>query len=147
MDEVENDESTSKRDIEHDGEQIQLRPLFENETSPRNEPNPKQFKNTGKENRTKSDSDDFEKNAISKILNAAKSLSYKKRLCPRTTILDFAGQSLYYAFHQIFLSPRTCYILVVDMTKRFEEQVPETDEKCCSRFENWTYQGTLKSTR
>lgn len=78
-------------------------------------------------------------------------LSDKKRLPPRVTFLDFAGQRMYYAFHQIYLSPRTFYILVVDMTKNLDDKVeeqmhkefrsPGTDENGCSRFESWTYKG------
>lgn len=89
-----------------------------------------------------------ENHAISKIMDALKQLSNEKDLRPRITFLDFAGQSLYYAFHQIYLSPKTCYILVLDMTKRFNEiHVPDTDEECASRFTSWTYEGkTLNKT-
>lgn len=87
-----------------------------------------------------------ENHAISKIMDALKQLSNEKDLRPRITFLDFAGQSLYYAFHQIYLSPKTCYILVVDMTKKFTEK-PKTDEECASRFTSWTYEGkTLNKT-
>lgn len=91
------------------------------------------------------DQDDDEKYALLKIMDAVKHLSSKSDLRPRITFLDFAGQSVYYAFHQIYLSPKTCYILVVDMSKRFDEQVHKLDsnEKGCSRFESWTYQGIL----
>lgn len=82
-----------------------------------------------------------EKYAISKIVDAIKELSTEQRLLPRITFLDFAGQSLYYAFHQIYLSPKTLYILVVDMTKRPCDTVPETEEECGSQFESWTYEG------
>lgn len=89
---------------------------------------------------TDSDAVDNEKYAISKIMDAVKQLSNEKDLRPRITFLDFAGQSLYYAFHQIYLSPKTCYILVVDMTKYFNER-PDTDDECASRFTSWTYEG------
>lgn len=82
-----------------------------------------------------------EKYAISKIFDAIKELSTNQHLRPRITVLDFAGQSLYYAFHQIYLSPKTLYILVVDMTKRHCDRVPETEEECGSQFESWTYEG------
>lgn len=85
--------------------------------------------------------DNIEKYAFSKIMDAVKDLSNEKHLCPRITFLDFAGQSMYYAFHQIYLSSKTCYILVVDMTKSPNEQVLETDESCCSLFKSWTYKG------
>lgn len=86
-----------------------------------------------------------ENNAISKIMDAVKQLSNEKDLRPRITFLDFAGQSLYYAFHQIYLSPKTCYILVVDMTKYFNER-PDTDEECASQFTSWTYEGKTSIT-
>ena len=61
------------------------------------------------------------------------------------TFLDFAGQSIYYAFHQIYLSGATFSILVVDMSKEFEDPCKPTnvsdDDFCCSRFESWTYKG------
>lgn len=79
--------------------------------------------------------------AISKIMDAVNQLSKEKEVRPRVTFLDFAGQSLYYAFHQIYLSPKTCYILVMDMTKEFKDEVPDTDEQCASRFKSWTYRG------
>lgn len=72
-------------------------------------------------------------------------LSDEKHLRPQITFLDFAGQKTYYAFHQIYLSPKTFYILVVDMTKNFDEIVHEPgDEEIqenCSRFESWKYKG------
>lgn len=88
-----------------------------------------------------------ENHAISKIMDALKQLSNEKDLRPRITFLDFAGQSLYYAFHQIYLSKKTCYILVVDMTKDLKKRVPDTDEQCASQFTSWTYEGkTLNKT-
>lgn len=87
--------------------------------------------------------DDDERYAISKIIDDIKNLSSENLIRPRITFLDFAGQSLYYAFHQIYLSPKTCYILVVDMKKNPNEEVPEPDmdEIDCSRFKYWKYQG------
>lgn len=81
--------------------------------------------------------------AISKIMDDVKKHSSDTLVRPQISFLDFAGQSLYYAFHQIFLSPKTCYILVVDMTKSPNEQVlePDEDEIDCSRFKSWKYQG------
>lgn len=88
-------------------------------------------------------------NAITEELN--NELSGRKHLPTQVTFLDFAGQSMYYAFHQIFLSPKTFYILVVDMTKRLEDKVeehldrkgkaPGKHEKLCSRFQSWEYKG------
>lgn len=82
---------------------------------------------------------------FSKIMDAVKDLSIENHICPRVTFLDFAGQSMYYAFHQIYFSPKTCYILVVDMTKNLDDKVTKTDEKCCSLFKSWTYEGMKKS--
>lgn len=97
------------------------------------------------ENKTNINTNSFldasEKYAISKIMDAVKDLSNENHLRPRITFLDFAGQSMYYAFQQIYFSPKTCYILVVDMTKKPDEKVLETDVKCCSLFESWTYKG------
>lgn len=87
--------------------------------------------------------DDDERYAISKIMDDIKKLPSENPIRPRITFLDFAGQSLYYAFHQIYLSPKTCYILVVDMAKNPKEVVleSEVDEIGCSRFKSWKYQG------
>lgn len=88
-------------------------------------------------------------NAITEELN--NELSGRKHLSTQVTFLDFAGQSMYYAFHQIFLSPKTFYILVVDMTKRLDDKVeehldmkgksPGKHETLCSRFQSWEYKG------
>lgn len=74
-------------------------------------------------------------------MDAVKELSNDNHMCPRITFLDFAGQIMYYAFQQIYLGAKTCYILVVDITKHFDDHVNETDEKCCSLFKSWTYKG------
>lgn len=86
--------------------------------------------------------DDDERYALSKIMDDIKKLPSEKLIRPRITFVDFAGQSLYYAFHQIYLSPKTCYILVVDMTKNPKEVLEsDVDEPDCSRFKSWKYQG------
>lgn len=77
---------------------------------------------------------------FSELMDACKDVSTENPLRPRITFLDFAGQSMYYAFQQIYFSPKTCYILVVDMTKK-PGGVVESDVKCCSLFESWTYKG------
>lgn len=81
---------------------------------------------------------------FSTIMDAIKELSKDNPMCPRITFLDFAGQSIYYAFQQIYFSPKTCYILVFDMTKKPNEHVHETDGKCCSLFESWAYKEYYK---
>lgn len=64
-------------------------------------------------------------------------------LRPRITFLDFGGQSMYYPFHQLFLRPKSCSILVVDMTKSLNDTVDVEDniEKKCSQFNSWRYRG------
>lgn len=81
-----------------------------------------------------------EKYAMSKIMEALEQLNKNPR--PRITFIDFAGQSIYYAFHQIYLSPKTCYILVLDMTKSLDEKV-DSEETVGSRFVSWTYKGNI----
>lgn len=85
-----------------------------------------------------------EDDTMPEIMNVVKKISRENQKHPRITFLDFGGQSVYYAFHQIFLSPKTFYILVVDMTKSPDEKVHETEEKCGSQFSTWTYKGYLK---
>lgn len=82
----------------------------------------------------------FEEYAMLKIKDALEQLNTNPR--SRITFIDFAGQSIYYAFHQIYLSPKTCYILVVDMTKGHDDKV-DTDETVSSRFVSWTYKGNI----
>lgn len=88
--------------------------------------------------------DDYnEEYAISQIIDIIRILKNETYLRPRITFLDFAGQNTYYAFHQIFLSPNACSILVVDMTKSLNEKVDVSDThgKDCTFFESWTYKG------
>lgn len=88
-----------------------------------------------------------ENTAISTLMDAVKEMSNENNIRPHITFLDFAGQKMYYAFHQIYLSPKTFYILVVDMTKGFEEKVEgnNTGERGCSGFDSWLYKGKNKS--
>lgn len=87
--------------------------------------------------------DGYETFAVSDIMDYVRAMSGTDYLGPQITFLDFAGQKFYYSYHQIYLSPGTFYILVVDMTKKLDEKVegPETNEKGCTRFETWTYKG------
>ncbi|XP_052691517.1 uncharacterized protein LOC128169406 isoform X2 [Crassostrea angulata] len=89
---------------------------------------------------------DFEKFAILKIKDAVNELLNEQDLRPRITFLDFAGQSMYYAFHQIFLRPKSCSILVVDMTKSLYDKVSDQDEneKEYSQFASWRYKDYFK---
>ncbi|XP_056017076.1 uncharacterized protein LOC130053692 [Ostrea edulis] len=56
------------------------------------------------------------------------------------SVVDFGGQCAYYACHQVFLSRRAFYLLVLDMSKSFSEKV---DESRCEQngtiFADWTY--------
>nr|XP_034327319.1 uncharacterized protein LOC105331374 isoform X2 [Crassostrea gigas] len=92
------------------------------------------------------DQNDFEQSAISKIKDAVNELLNEKDLHPRITFLDFAGQSMYYAFHQIFLRPKSCSILVVDLTKVLGDKVgvQHENEKECSQFASWSYRDYYK---
>ncbi|XP_062583923.1 uncharacterized protein LOC134245663 isoform X2 [Saccostrea cucullata] len=58
------------------------------------------------------------------------------------SMTDFAGQVAYYACHQIYLSRRAFYILVVDMSKDLRDVAYQKDrhDPMGSLFENWTYE-------
>ncbi|XP_062588710.1 uncharacterized protein LOC134250372 [Saccostrea cucullata] len=63
----------------------------------------------------------------------------------KITMTDFAGQCSYYASHQIFLSPRAFFILVLNMEKKFDDKVGE--EVCCqegSVYGGWTNRDYLE---
>ncbi|XP_061187271.1 uncharacterized protein LOC133195444 [Saccostrea echinata] len=73
-----------------------------------------------------------------------KILSDKEKL-PTVSMLDFAGQLAYYACHQIYVTPKAFFILVLDMTKRFEDVVSkEKDNQEGSIFSVWTNKDYLK---
>ncbi|XP_062568003.1 probable serine/threonine-protein kinase pats1 [Saccostrea cucullata] len=58
------------------------------------------------------------------------------------SMTDFAGQVAYYACHQIYLSRRAFYLVVVDMSKGLEEKAMSYDtdrhSPIGSLFHNWT---------
>jgi hypothetical protein len=62
------------------------------------------------------------------------------------SVVDFGGQCTYYACHQVYLSRRAFYLLVLDMSKSFTEKV---DESLCEQngtmFADWTYGGMYKN--
>lgn len=60
------------------------------------------------------------------------------------SLLDFAGQSAYYACHHIFFSPRAFYILVVDMSKDLDDLATQACNDKDLIYSNWTYAGTFK---
>lgn len=99
---------------------------------------------TGNDKDIKANTD--EKSVISTFMGVVEEISHLKHIRPQITFLDFAGQHMYYAFHQIYLSPRTFYVLVVDMTKSLEEKVKviDTDETGCGVFDSWVYKGKNK---
>ncbi|XP_062597707.1 uncharacterized protein LOC134259121 [Saccostrea cucullata] len=71
-------------------------------------------------------------------------LSEKEKL-PTVSMLDFAGQLAYYACHQIYVTPKAFFILVLDMTKKFEDVVDkEKDNQEGLIFSVWTYKDYLK---
>lgn len=55
------------------------------------------------------------------------------------SLLDFAGQSAYYACHHIFFSPRAFYILVVDASKNLNSKAIEACDKEGLIYSDWTY--------
>lgn len=57
------------------------------------------------------------------------------------SLLDFAGQSAYYACHHIFFSPRAFYILVVDMSKGLKRRADGACDKEGLIYSDWTYAG------
>ncbi|XP_062610597.1 uncharacterized protein LOC134272366, partial [Saccostrea cucullata] len=56
------------------------------------------------------------------------------------SVVDFGGQCAYYASHQVYLSRRAFYLLVIDMSKFFTEKVDENKcEQQGTMFADWTY--------
>ncbi|XP_062572567.1 uncharacterized protein LOC134234505 [Saccostrea cucullata] len=65
----------------------------------------------------------------------------RKNLDAKTlSIFDFGGQCAYYACHQIYLTRRAFYVVVVDASKRLDQKV---DKAVCDQdgsvFSGWTY--------
>lgn len=58
------------------------------------------------------------------------------------SLLDFAGQSAYYACHNIFFSPRVFFILVVDMSKDLDKTPAQACNEPDLIYSSWTYAGT-----
>ncbi|XP_056015094.1 uncharacterized protein LOC125676204 isoform X4 [Ostrea edulis] len=56
------------------------------------------------------------------------------------SVVDFGGQCAYYACHQVYLSRRAFYLLVIDMSKAFDEKVdPKLCEQTGTMFTDWSY--------
>lgn len=58
------------------------------------------------------------------------------------SLLDFAGQSAYYACHHIFFSPRVFFILVIDMSDDLNDLATQACKETGPIYSNWTYAGT-----
>ncbi|KAL3892182.1 hypothetical protein ACJMK2_004416 [Sinanodonta woodiana] len=83
---------------------------------------------------------------IQTFLDRAPSLIIPKRMSSDVTLLDFAGQSLFYTTHQAFMSWRTIYLLVTDMSLPLTDVVQEGEygidnsgSKTCSIQDNISY--------
>jgi hypothetical protein len=66
----------------------------------------------------------------------------EKDITKNVTMTDFAGQCAYYASHQIFLSPRSFFLLVLNMKKNLDDVVD--GEVCCQKgsvYGEWTFRG------
>lgn len=67
---------------------------------------------------------------LASIHKTMKKLKSSKQKCARemgkVSIWDFGGQFVFYSTHQIFLSARAIYIIVLDISKELTEKV--TDE-------------------
>ncbi|XP_056016435.1 uncharacterized protein LOC125676865 [Ostrea edulis] len=83
--------------------------------------------------------DIFEINDEENVLKALQEET-KKEGKQLLSIVDFAGQCAYYACHQVYLSRRAFYLLVIDMSKPFSERVdPRVCEQQGTVFTDWTY--------
>ncbi|XP_062571001.1 uncharacterized protein LOC134233017, partial [Saccostrea cucullata] len=95
-----------------------------------------------KEEMTEDKQSILENSEISGILRVSKDASDDPE--KKITMVDFAGQCSYYASHQIFLSPRAFFILVLNMEKKLLEKV---GKEVCSQegsiYEGWTHKDYL----
>lgn len=62
---------------------------------------------------------------------------------PSLSIWDFAGQNIYYSTHHFFLNYRSIYLLVMDVSKDFNEEIEDCRhlDKCYGKF---TYMDAFK---
>ncbi|XP_062576275.1 uncharacterized protein LOC134238178 [Saccostrea cucullata] len=80
---------------------------------------------------------ELDENSCLRALSDTKTIKDDKQIL---SVVDFGGQCAYYACHQVYLSRRAFYLLVIDMSKSFTEKVDEN--KCEQRgtiFADWTY--------
>lgn len=68
--------------------------------------------------------------------------SVKEENLMMLSLLDFAGQSAYYACHHIFFSPRVFFILVVDVSKDLDKTPAQACNEPDLIYSSWTYAGT-----
>ena len=126
-------------------ESIELRSttgMYNPEVDPLNAEDPRSDVGRDIEKNVSKNDETSDTSPMSTIMKAVHYLSEHPRNS-RITFLDFAGESIYYVSHQIYLSPKTVYILVVDMSKEPDEKESKTPENKLTRFESWTYKGTL----
>lgn len=85
--------------------------------------------------------------ATLKSTDDAKKLPSENPIRPRITFLDISCPSMFNAFQHIYFSPKTCYIMVLDMTKSPSDHVLEhaVGEIDCSRSKLWKYKGNEPS--
>ncbi|KAK3592281.1 hypothetical protein CHS0354_034049 [Potamilus streckersoni] len=62
---------------------------------------------------------------LKNIVDRAQNISVPRSMSSDVTLLDFAGQSLFYTTHQVFMSWRTLYLLVIDMSLPLTATVEE----------------------
>ncbi|XP_062577802.1 probable serine/threonine-protein kinase pats1, partial [Saccostrea cucullata] len=75
------------------------------------------------------------------LIKAKKHIKRSNKDARKTlSFFDFGGQCAYYACHQIYLTRRAFYVVVVDASKRLDQKV---DREVCDQeetvFANWTY--------
>ncbi|XP_062581807.1 uncharacterized protein LOC134243570, partial [Saccostrea cucullata] len=75
------------------------------------------------------------------LIKAKKHIKRSNKDARKTlSFFDFGGQCAYYACHQIYLTRRAFYVVVVDASKRLDQKV---DKEVCDQeetvFVNWTY--------
>ncbi|XP_062582990.1 uncharacterized protein LOC134244763 [Saccostrea cucullata] len=82
----------------------------------------------------------IDENQSLKATSRTTKYSFEERPSKTLTFFDFGGQCVYYACHQIYLTGRAFYIVVVDASKDLNEK---TDGNVCdqngSLFSEWTY--------
>lgn len=83
-----------------------------------------------------------EKPANSKMMDADDQLSIEMHVHSRIAFFECAEQTLFNVLHNIYFLQKTCFILVVNMTKSLDEQLCEENRD--SRFKTWTYGGNIE---